>query len=492
MSTVVKIGDLLVGGNNPVRVQSMTNTPTDDVEKTVRQVVELVDAGCELVRITARNSKDVDCLEKIKNNLAKLGCHVPLIADVHFNPKVAELAAAVVDKVRINPGNYIDKKTDKQIFTEQDTKDAIEAAKINIAPLIEICRQNGTAIRIGSNHGSLSDRIIYKYGDTADGMVASVMEFLSIFEYLDFHNIVVSLKSSNPIVMMEANHLLIKQMQTNGMDYPIHLGVTEAGAGQDAVIKSAVGIGCLLNKGIGDTIRVSLSENPVNEIAPAIEIAKFKSYCEHNVTKNITCLPNNSSMLVKTNSISEFSDEAVNIVDFTDKNLREMCCYLDDYYSNHKDKIAIKKFYDLSLNSEKLAIQSAVEFGTVITRHHVFGIETNLETSLVFDILQACKVRLTKAEYISCPTCGRTAYDLFSVLEEVKQKTSHLKNVTIAVMGCIVNGPGEMRGADYGVVGAGKNKVVIYAHGKQVTGNFDASVAADELLKIIKGEVVRD
>lgn len=517
-SDVVTIGNVKIGGNCGVCVQSMTNTPTDDVKQTVNQVVELYNAGCELVRITTRSIKDVEFLAAIKNELKSINCNVPLIADVHFNPKVAELSAEIVEKVRINPGNYIDKKLGQTTFTDDDTAMALKAAKDNILPLVEVCKKHNTSIRIGSNQGSLSDRIVFKYGDTALGMVEAVMEFVTIFQELDFHNIVISLKSSNPAVMIEANRLLMKRMVEAGRVYPLHLGVTEAGSGQEARVKSAIGIGSLLCEGIGDTIRVSLSENPVNEINPAKEIARFKNNvkivdfssvdrkCLNNAKHQLSVICSKHIVDGDTNwnDIADFivdevgshfrlnAFENVNfpdavVVDISATPLKSICDYLNGYFSDDNCKpLIIKKYYNKNLSSEKLLVSAAVELGLLINNYPVSGIWTNIESSMMVDILQATKQRLIKPEYISCPTCGRTAFDLITVAEDVKRKTSHLKDMTIGIMGCIVNGPGEMRGADFGVVGYGKDKVILYKGSSPIGKPFPSYEAADRLLELIE------
>ena len=520
MSKEIVIGNLRLGGSNHVRIQSMTNTPTDDVKATVNQTIELCDNGCELVRITTRNIRDVNCLSEIKEELVRRNCLVPIIADVHFNPKVAELSASVVEKVRINPGNYIDKKSGKTTFTDEDTVNAINAAKNNLIPLINICKKHDTAIRIGSNQGSLSDRIVFKYGDTAKGMVEAVMEFLQIFEELDFHNIVISLKSSNPMVMIEANRLMVERMNQIGVDYPLHLGVTEAGNGQEARIKSAIGIGTLLCEGIGDTIRVSLSEPPVEDILPAKEIARYKNNIhvkKFDVSKRPILQDSQHPLsVIVSDNIAQSSVDGYKLADFivkdvgshndfvlfndndfpnakvmevTGASLKDICENLDNYFSEKPYRpLVIKKYYNRDIPYERLMIEAAIEIGFIINNYPVSGIWTNVRESILADILQATRNRLSKPEFISCPTCGRTEYDLISVADEVKRKTSHLKDITIGVMGCVVNGPGEMRGADYGVVGFGKNKVILYRGSEAVGQPFPASEAADRLLELINND----
>ena len=372
---VVNIGTLPLGGNNPIRVQSMTNTDTLDTDATIAQAIRMIAAGCEYVRIAVPGIMEAKNLRNIKTGLQKRGYQTPLIADVHFNPNIAEIAATIVEKVRINPGNYVDKKKkvdtgywmlDKNYFRELD-----EIAK-RIAPLISICKEHGTAIRIGTNHGSLSDRIMERYGDTPEGMVESALEFARICKGFGFHELILGMKASNVRVMITANRLLVERMKKEQMDYPIHLGVTEAGSGEDGRIRSAIGIGSLLADGIGDTIRVSITEDPEYEIPVA------------------------------------------------------------------------------------------------------------------YGILQAAGVRITKTEFISCPSCARTLFNIQDVLGKVKARTGHLIGLKIAVMGCIVNGPGEMADADYGYVGAGKGKVMLYKGQEVVKKNVDEAFALEELIGLIK------
>jgi (E)-4-hydroxy-3-methylbut-2-enyl-diphosphate synthase len=385
---VVDIGDVPMGGNNPIRVQSMTNTDTMDTKSTVAQAVRMIEAGCEYVRIAVPGRKEAGNLKVIKKELTKKGYKTPLIADVHFNPKIAELAASIVEKVRINPGNYADKKSavgsrQSAVGSRQSAvryNEELEKISERIYPLLKVCKEHGTAIRIGTNHGSLSQRIMERYGDTPLGMVESALEFARICEEQGFCNLVLSLKASNTRVMIRANRLLVERMKQENMDYPIHLGVTEAGAGEDGRLKSAIGIGSLLADGIGDTIRVSITEPPEKEIPVA------------------------------------------------------------------------------------------------------------------YGILQSAGVRITRTEYISCPSCARTLFDIEDVIEKVKAKTSHLKGLKIAVMGCIVNGPGEMADAHYGYVGAGKGKINLYKGRLLVKKNINTGEALDELINMIKtnGDWIRE
>ena len=371
---VVNIGDVPLGGDHPIRVQSMTNTDTMDTLATVEQAIRMIGAGCEYVRIAVPGEKETENLRNIKAELRKRGYKTPLIADVHFNPRLAEIAAGIVEKVRINPGNYVSRQAagGRRQAAVGTYDGELELIRERIAPLIRICKDHGTAIRIGTNHGSLSERIMSRYGDTPLGMVESSLEFARICASLNFGNLVLAMKASNTRVMIQANRLLVERMKMEMMDYPIHLGVTEAGAGEDGRLKSAIGIGSLLADGIGDTIRVSITEDPEFEIPVA------------------------------------------------------------------------------------------------------------------YGILQAVGARITKTEFISCPSCARTLFNIQSALEKIKERTGHLKGLKIAVMGCIVNGPGEMADAHYGYVGAGKGKVMLYKGRELVKKNIDEAVAVEELVQLIK------
>ena len=387
MSKQITIGSLTMGGGAPVRVQSMTNTDTMDTQATVAQTLRLVEAGCELVRITAPDVRAAENLYEIKNELAKRGCHVPLVADIHFNPKAAEVAAAIVEKVRVNPGNYTDRNTGKwstggsPVTAENEGRayekaynDELERIGEKMARLIDICKAHGTAMRIGTNHGNLSERIISRYGNTPEGMAQSAIEFAEVCRRQGFDKLVFSMKASNVKVMVQSTRLFVQKMKALGMDYPIHLGVTEAGDAMQGRLKSAAGIGALLIDGIGDTIRVSLTEDPVAEIPVA------------------------------------------------------------------------------------------------------------------YDILQAVGARITQPEYIACPSCGRTQYDIQEALQRIKAATAHLTGVKIGVMGCIVNGPGEMADADYGYVGSGGGKITLYRGSEIVKQGIDQSDAVAELVRLIESD----
>lgn len=444
-SSTVWVGDVAIGGENPISVQSMTSTNTLDTASSVDQIERLFNAGCEIVRLTTRDVKEAENLKNIKSELKKRGINIPLIADIHFNPIVAEVAAKYAEKIRINPGNYIDKRKSKSEFTETEYAQEKEKIAIRIKPLVEICKQYNTAIRIGSNHGSLSERIMFKYGNTAKGMVESALEFVDVFRSFDFHNIVLSMKASHVPTMIEANRLLVAEMQNRNYYYPLHLGVTEAGDGDDARIKSAAGIASLLADGIGDTIRVSLTEEPENEIPFAKKLVE--KYGERKKLE----LP--SFKITK----------------------KEPLEYQLEYNNLSSLDLLINSTVDFTrLNSQKPAKSLKI----------IHGIDDNQQLS--DNILQALGIKYSKAEFIACPSCGRTLFNIIAELEKVKKQTSHLKGLKIAVMGCVVNGIGEMADADYGYVGAGAGKVSIFKKKELIKKNIPEETAVDALVELIK------
>ena len=456
LSHVIHIGDLAVGGNHPVRIQSMVNTSTMDTAATVAQTIRLVEAGCELVRITAPGIREAENLANIKKELRKKGVNVPLIADIHFNPKAAEVAAQIVEKVRINPGNYVDRNRGKVDFSEAEYRHELEKIAERLSPLLSICKAKGTAIRIGTNYGSLSERILAKFGNTPKGMVESAMEFVQICSDFGFHNLVLSMKASRVKIMIEANRLLVERMIETGHYYPLHLGVTEAGNGEEARIKSAAGIGSLLASGIGDTIRVSLAEAPEAELPVARKLVNFYA---RNAENSQRFQPKTSQILSEEGS-------------------------------------AVLKMQYPGLPFDELLIRSAVDFTLLHQEAKVKDIRITNEKQtsdsqlkmLSQNILQALGLRQFKTEFIACPSCGRTQFKLMQELEKVKNRTAHLKGLTIAVMGCIVNGPGEMTEANYGYVGAGPGKVTIYKGKSPVLKNIEAEMAIHALINLIKTE----
>ena len=616
-SIPVKIGNIEIGGNNPIRIQSMTTTDTMDTNATVNQSIRMINAGCELVRITAPSIKDAKNLRNIKDELNKKGYNVPLVADIHFTPNAAEIAAEIVEKVRINPGNYADKKKFQQIeYDDKSYNDEIERIYERVSPLIKICKTNGTAMRIGTNHGSLSDRIMSRFGDTPLGMVESALEYLRICEDHNYHNIVLSMKASNPLVMVHAYRLLVDKLNNSNLkDYPLHLGVTEAGEGEDGRIKSAIGIGTLLDDGIGDTIRVSLTEEPEFESPVAkLLVNRYNSRANHTLIKqpkNINFSPfkyekresnelfdiggdnfpivissfsnlekldknkfENLGITYNTKSkIWEKSDtspdyiyigdslntEGINyqfIVDYSSwlkdrnkknyyplltfnefidldenlfsdninflmiqttdlekfKNIRIPENFVLILNSNNehfmpdmrsfflknfdiKNPVILSKDYDLSY-SDDLIIHSSTDIGGLFIQGYGDGIfirnhsseikEIKKINNLSFKILQAARVRVTSTDFISCPSCGRTLFDLQETTAMIRERTDHLKGLKIGIMGCIVNGPGEMADADYGYVGSGVDKITLYRGQEVVKRGINFKYGVDELVNLIK------
>ena len=611
----VKVGNIGIGGSNPIRIQSMTTTDTMDTIATVEESIRMIDAGCELVRITAPSKKEALNLKSIKEELTKRGYNTPIIADIHYTPNAAEIAATIIEKVRVNPGNYADKKKFENIeYTEVTYNAEIERIREKFTPLVRICKENETAMRIGTNHGSLSDRILSRYGDTPKGMVESAMEFLRICRDEDYHEIILSMKASNTRVMVQAYRLLVAEMIKEGMDYPLHLGVTEAGEGEDGRIKSAVGIGTLLADGIGDTIRVSLTEAPEFEIPVAQNLLKhFEGIDKHDSIEKITKNPLHSFDYKrrKTNEVLNIGGGNAPIVmaDFCLKekitaasffalgsnysvpldkwNLTDMAAdyvfvgnhdldfevpgtlgviynykkwvehkkgypfltindYLDDDKISEKlnivyvclsdlceelftklktDTTAVlmidtynenglaeqrKLFTELMNNGiktpviigraygdlpeEQLQLSASSDLGALLLDGLGDGIFIATENcgsyqsvnSLAFGILQASRTRISKTEYISCPSCGRTLFDLQETTAKIRKETDHLKGVKIGIMGCIVNGPGEMADADYGYVGTGKGKITLYKEQTVVEKNIAEEKAVSALIDLIK------
>ncbi len=518
----VHVGNLALGGSYPIRIQSMTNTDTNNSTATVAQCMALANAGCELVRITAQGIREAENLSVIKNELRRNGYEIPLVADIHFNPQAAETAARIVEKVRINPGNYVDKKQFRRLdFTEAEYQQELDSIAVRIRPLIEICKNYGTAIRVGVNHGSLGDRITSRYGNTAEGMVQSALEFIRIFEYFGFQNLVLSMKASNVLIMTESTQRLARRMLENGCCYPLHLGVTEAGDGEDGIIKSAVGIGTLLEQGIGDTLRVSLTGNPVHEIPVARAIAK--RFNERAGKQNIETLEQLEEASFHSLPYREMSAVGAIGGNFPVQVITEkagVTCLVDETNSaigavtdemlqqlkvvtptaTHWAKVqengspnpeVLKNKYQTK-NLLDFQVNAAIDFGSFFLnqRGNALWVEApNLPTNPVvqtaFSILQATRRRITKTEYISCPSCGRTLFDIEKVLQEIKAKTARFPGLKIAVMGCIVNGPGEMADADFGYVGSGKGKVTLYKGQTVVKRNIPEEEALDELLLLI-------
>jgi len=443
---VVHVGPVAIGGDNPIRVQSMTTTNTNDTEACVQQAIRIIEAGGELVRLTTQGTREAENMRNISRELKARGYQTPLVADVHFNANVADVAACHSEKVRINPGNYVDPaRTFKKLeYTDEEYAQELQKIEDRLTPFIHLCKEHHTAVRIGVNHGSLSDRIRNRYGDTPEGIVESCMEFLRIFRQQDFHNVVISIKSSNTVVMVKSVRLLVEAMDREDMHYPLHLGVTEAGEGEDGRIKSALGIGALLTEGIGDTIRVSLSEEPECEIPVAKKLVSLIDEC--------TALRNDAVI----------SDDT-------------LCLDLQ------------------AADLEELQLKAAMTAGALLIDRRATNLvihspllSEDQARELADAILQAARIKFTKTEYISCPGCGRTLYDLQKTIARIKAATSHLVGLKIGIMGCIVNGPGEMADADYGYVGAGPGKVSLYRGQECVEKNIPEAEAVDHLLRLIE------
>lgn len=619
-TNTVKIGDVCLGGDYPIRIQSMTTTDTMDTQATVEQSIRMIEAGCELVRITAPSIKEAHNLENIKKELRLKGYQTPLVADIHFTPNAAEIAARIVEKVRINPGNFADKKKFENIeYTDTAYNGELERIRERFLPLIKICKEYGTAMRIGTNHGSLSDRILSRYGDTPAGMVESALEFLRICRDENYHNLVLSMKSSNPQVMVEAYRLLVNKMDSEQMFYPLHLGVTEAGEGNDGRIKSALGIGCLLEDGIGDTIRVSLTEDPEFEIPVAKKLTEryasranhspvhsvfsdsvqqfspfeyqkresracqnlggknvprviadfshlntitewemkqighvydaeldkwhmtdlgadfiftgskaisfmlpngLKSICNYKIWKTIEN-KNNYYPLVNINNLELINSIASEIIfvlanceEVNAENIRQLndtknAILIIETNNEHRLSQLRQLFFDFmqagcnipviiktsysTTDGETMMLHSSTDSGSLLIDGYGDGvwidapkIQPAVINSTAFGILQASRTRISKTEYISCPSCGRTLFNLQETTAKIRQVTDHLKGVKIGIMGCIVNGPGEMADADFGYVGTGPGKITLYKGKEVVKRNISSEIAVDELINLIK------
>ena len=498
-SVPVKIGDVLLGGTNPIRLQSMTNTDTLDTRASVAQCIRIIEAGGDFVRLTAQGVREAENLENIKKELRKAGFSNPLIADIHFNPAAAETAARIVEKVRVNPGNYADKRAAfiKTEFTDKENAEELERIHSRLLPLINICREYGTGIRIGINHGSLSDRIMTRYGNTPEGMVMSAMEFIRIFKAENFNKLVLSMKSSDTAVVVESNRMLVDRMIAENVAYPIHLGVTEAGEGEDGRVRSAAGIGALLAEGIGDIVRVSLSEDPEKEIPVAREIVDFICGPSGRITTPAERIPFKKRSAPYRPEV--VTDEGENKKDESGKTFQGSLCTFsssaDGRFPDPVEGAILNPVFEED-DPVKLSIDAAALTGRYFIMQQADGlcISNNGKVigpklrDLSFSILQATEARITRNRYISCPTCGRTKFDLVEAVRKVKEATGHLSGLKIAVMGCIVNGPGEMAGSDYGYVGAGEGKVHIYRGVEPVYKNVPLAEAVEVLLKLINSD----
>lgn len=616
----VMVGQVGIGGKHPIRIQSMTTTNTMDTTATVEQSIRMIEAGCELVRITAPSKKDAENLQNIKDELRSRGYDTPLIADIHYTPNAAEIAAQIVEKVRINPGNYADRKKFQQLeYTDASYQVEIDRLRDRFVPLVTLCKKHGTAMRIGTNHGSLSHRIMSWYGDTPMGMVESAMEFVRICREEDYHDIILSMKASNPQIMVQAYRLLVAKMKQEGMNYPLHLGVTEAGEGADGRIKSAVGIGTLLEEGLGDTIRVSLTEEPEAEIPVAkLLISRYDNRKSHNAIPELSSVPFDPFRYEKRNSrqvvniggdqpprvvadysqrikidplnlyaigylfnehddkwsltehaadflyvgsnrtsfklpgalhiiqdagiwhsdrqdqhfplwnlgdfLNAASDQRSTTLNFIhiqdtqliDENLNNLRLLKDDasivliISTDNKHSMAacrrailelVKKQmpfpviwhrHDPDESPERTLLNASTDvggllldgFGDGVWLESVNNVQHAVQTS--FGILQATRTRISRTEYISCPSCGRTLFDLQETTARIRARTNHLKGVKIGIMGCIVNGPGEMADADYGYVGTGVGKIALYKGQEIIRNNIPEAEAVDALINLIR------
>lgn len=459
------IKGLKIGVGLPIAVQTMTNTKTQDIDASVAQCVEASKAGAEIIRLTTQGMKEVEALAVIKERLSSLGIMTPLVADVHFSADVALAAAKVADKVRINPGNFANER---------------ETAESKFAELIKICKEHGTAVRIGINHGSLGERIVTMYGDSPVGMMQAALEWIELCLKYDFYNVVISLKSSNTVVMVDAYRLLYNELKKRGIMFPLHLGVTEAGNGEMGRIKSAVGIGTLLKERIGNTLRVSLTENPVNEIVPGRIIAEYYNPAASMKAEGFAVAETMDLMLSGRDNLSGSIE------------LKDRCAALGIKMTDG----VLHRSYDVTTN-EEFVIKAACDFGSLLLDKRIDdfdvsatigGVAADRSTIEEFkqNLLQATRRKFSHPEYIACPGCGRTLYNLEHTFNEVKRRTSHLKGVKIAVMGCIVNGPGEMADADFGYVGEGAGKVTLYKGKEVVKRGIPQEEAIDKLLELIE------
>ena len=464
ISSVAHVGNIAIGGDNPIRIQSMATTDTNDTEGSVAQAKRIIDAGGELVRFTTQGIREAENMKNISARLKADGYDTPLVADVHFTAHTADVAAQYCEKVRINPGNYVDPgRTFKHLeYTDEEYAAELEKIEKKLVPFIKICKEHHTAVRIGVNHGSLSDRIMSRYGDTPEGIVESCMEFLRIFRREQFNDVVISIKASNTVVMVTTVRLLVKTMDNEDMHYPLHLGVTEAGEGEDGRIKSAVGIGALLTEGIGDTIRVSLSEEPECEIPVARKLVDLIPEC--------TRLRAEAEASIKDDTIT-LTLPAVEDVAVAQQQTEQ-----EDWETLQlKASMAVGALL-IDRKATKLVIEESGKRKE----------EREKLQDLADSILQAARIKFTKTEYISCPGCGRTLYNLQETIAKIKAATSHLVGLKIGIMGCIVNGPGEMADADYGYVGAGRGKISLYRAKECVEKNIPEAEAVDHLLALIK------
>lgn len=517
ISKEICVGNLRIGGNNPIRIQTMANTDTNDIEASVAQAKRCLETGTELLRYTTQGTKEAENLGKIRETLRAEGIELPLVADIHFNANVAEVAANLVEKVRINPGNFVTGKHGD--YTDEEWDDELRRIREKLHTLLSICKDKGTAIRIGVNHGSLSPRIMSRYGNTPLGLATSCMEFIELCEQEGFTNLILSVKASNTRVMIYAVRMLVQMMDAKGKNYPLHLGVTEAGSDDEGRIKSAVGIGTLLTDGIGDTIRVSLSEAPEAEIPVARKLVDYIEKQRDNISTHISysSLKTEYSRRKSTpinkiggdNPVVVVADKQLNTLlkpDYTadeiitlEGNIEivEDLSKLNTLLSTDRP-IIVKKQFEID-DLETLQIHAAAFFGPMLIDGLIDGIwlsnKSNKITAeqindIAFEILQSSRCRISKTEYTSCPSCGRTKFDLPKVVRQVKEATQGFVGLKIAVMGCIVNGPGEMADADFGYIGAGMGKVSLYKGQECVMKNIPEEEAIDKLLELINSSKI--
>lgn len=537
-TSTTRVGNVNIGSDFPIRLQSMTSTSTMDTEGSVAQAARIIDAGGEIVRLTAQGVREANNLAAIHAQLRGMGYDAPLVADIHFNPAAADAAAAVVEKVRINPGNFVDPaRTFRHLeYTDEEYAEEICRIEQRLRPLVDICRRHSTALRIGVNHGSLSDRIMSRYGDTPAGVVESAMEFLRILRKLDFNDVVISIKASNTVVMVNSVRLLVEAMDKEDMHYPLHLGVTEAGNGEDGRIRSAVGIGALLAEGIGDTIRVSLSEEPECEIpvaamlaerleawakAPALEGKPYAGYNAveparrkskavgnvggHNIPAALGADDIPAADIVRLNAdadgdmlIAEARRSKGKILVLTTSHINPAAALKAAMHALTDagiDNPLIPEIDYGTTPADATVVYASADMGGLLLSGFADGIsiksatlDTDALSALSLGILQAARLRFSRTEFISCPGCGRTMFDLQSTVNTIKRELSHLRHLKIGVMGCIVNGPGEMADADYGYVGAAAGRVSLYRQKECIERNIPADEALPRLIALIKAD----
>lgn len=495
----MKVGGVGIGGDHPIRIQSMTTSNTRDVLATVEQIIRLADAGCEIARVTVQGKKEAESCKEIKNTLVQKGYSIPLVADIHFYPPAALLVVEFVDKVRVNPGNFIDKRASFKLieYDEKSYQDELQKIEEGFSPLVEKCKRLKKAMRIGTNHGSLSDRIMNRFGDNPQGMVESAFEFARVCRKYDYHDFCFSMKSSNPVVMLQAYRLLVAEMMKLGWDYPLHLGVTEAGEGKEGRIKSAMGIGALLLDGIGDTIRISLTEDPWEEIDACKRLVRF---IENRPPLGVEPFEENRDLLRSCVYPPPFDERGIVVVkkggDYFCDGVKidpTSCVLFQPKISPVHEVRRLVEELKGEKNTLPLIVElphadfiaASAEFGAILCDRLAQGVcVTDEEFGL--NLLQSARMRMSKTDFISCPGCGRTLFNLQDVSRRIREKTAHLPGVKIAIMGCIVNGPGEMADADFGYVGSKPGKIDLYIGKNVVERDVDFELADEKLIELIK------